>query len=116
MPKPGFIPAKLKPWIEARKRYRLSHAQIQMARELGINPKKLGGMANHKQEQWKLPLPEFLEDAYERRFGRTLPQDVRSIEEKVSQKRSRKEAAPNASRGIESVDSALVVSRDRGSH
>lgn len=45
MSKKGFIPKKLRPWIEARKRYRLSHAQIQMARELGLNPKKFGSMA-----------------------------------------------------------------------
>ena len=50
MPKAEFIPQKLRPWIEARKRYHLSHAQVQMARELGMNPKKFGGKANHKQE------------------------------------------------------------------
>jgi len=40
MPRAGFIPEKLKPWIEARQRYHLSHAQVQMARELGMNPKR----------------------------------------------------------------------------
>jgi len=29
-------------WIDARKRHHLSHAQVQVARELGINPAKLG--------------------------------------------------------------------------
>jgi len=29
------------PWIDAQKRFHLSHAHIQMARELGMNPKKL---------------------------------------------------------------------------
>ena len=41
---------KLQAWVEACKRYRLSHAQVQMARELGMNPKKLGSLANHDQE------------------------------------------------------------------
>jgi len=27
-----------------------------MARELGMNPKKLGGKANHQQEPWKVPV------------------------------------------------------------
>ncbi len=27
---------KMQEWIDARKRHRLSHAQVQMARELGI--------------------------------------------------------------------------------
>jgi len=37
-------------WIDVRKIYHLSHAHIQMARELGMNPKKFGKKANHKQE------------------------------------------------------------------
>jgi hypothetical protein len=57
-------PALLQVWIKARKKYRLSHVQIQMARELGLNPKKFGGLANHKQEPWKVPLPEFIEELY----------------------------------------------------
>ena len=55
------IPPSLEPWFEARKKYRLTDAQIAMARELGLNPKKFGGLANHKQEPWKFPLPEFIE-------------------------------------------------------
>jgi hypothetical protein len=29
---------KMLRWIDARKRYHLSHAPVQMARELGMNP------------------------------------------------------------------------------
>ena len=76
--------------MEARKKYHLTHAQIQMARELGMNPKKLGGMANHKQERWKAPLPQYIEFLYERRFKKKLPDDVRSIEAKTTQKKARK--------------------------
>jgi hypothetical protein len=54
------IPPKLEPWFEARKRFRLSHAEVQMARELGMNPKKLGKLNNHRQEPWKAPLNEFI--------------------------------------------------------
>jgi hypothetical protein len=39
-----------------------------MARELGLNPKKFGGLANHKQEPWKVPLPDFIEELYKKRF------------------------------------------------
>jgi hypothetical protein len=52
------VPSKLEPWIQARKRHRLSHAHVQMARELGLNPKKLGSIDNHDQERWKAPLPD----------------------------------------------------------
>jgi len=92
MPKKKFISNKLKPWIEARNKYRLSHAQIQMARELGINPKKLGGMANHEQEKWKLPLPQYIEHLYHKRFGKQLPDDVRPLEVRDAERRKRKAA------------------------
>jgi len=39
-----------KKWIEAKKKFRLSSMHTQMARELGMNPMKFGGLANHKQE------------------------------------------------------------------
>ena len=44
------IPSKLQPWFEARQRFRLSHTHIQMARELGLNPRKFGSLANDQQE------------------------------------------------------------------
>ena len=53
-----------------------------MARELGLNPAKLGKIDNHKQEPWKLPLPRFIEELYFERFGKTTPDNVVSIEER----------------------------------
>ena len=85
------VPEKLKPWIDARKRYKLSHVQVQMARELGMNPGNFGSLANHKQERWKAPLPEFIEQCYERQFGRSAPEDGRSIEQRLEAERARKE-------------------------
>lgn len=60
-------------WVQARKRYRLSERHVQMARELGMNPKKLGGLDNHRQEPWKAPLPEFIEGLYAKRYGAKQP-------------------------------------------
>ena len=97
MPKKGFIPNKLKPWIEARKKYHLTHAQIQMARELGLNPKKFGGLSNYKQEQWKVPLPDYIEEIYEKRFRKLLPDDIRPLEVRDAEKR-KKNAQNNANR------------------
>ena len=53
MAKKAKISAKHQVWIDVRKRYHLSHAHIQMARQLGLNPKKFGKIANYKQEPWK---------------------------------------------------------------
>ena len=47
-------------WLVAQKRHRLSDRQVQMARELGLNPDKLGKIDNHRQEVWKAPLPQFI--------------------------------------------------------
>lgn len=74
---------KLQPWIDARRRFKLSHAHIQMARELGMNPKKFGDLANEKQEPWKVPLQEFIVKCYFKRFNRSEPTEVRSIEELI---------------------------------
>jgi hypothetical protein len=91
MAKKKKVPEKYQIWIEARKRYHLSHAHIQMARELGLNPKKFGGLANSKQEPWKVPLPEFIEELYFRNFKRSRPDSVRSIEQMVNDYRRKKE-------------------------
>ncbi len=99
MPKKGFIPNKLKPWIEARKKYHLSHAQIQMARELGLNPKKFGSLGNAKQQPWKLPLPEFIEEIYFKHFRKNAPDNVRSIEQMIEDK-ARKNSERKARKGM----------------
>ncbi|MFQ5629829.1 MAG: hypothetical protein ACE5I1_13775 [bacterium] len=91
MAKKKKIPEKFKIWIEARKKYRLSHAHIQMARELGMNPRKFGSLANHKQERWKLPLPEFIAECYRKRFGKSQPDRVVPIEQKVKEINRKKE-------------------------
>jgi len=78
------IPADLQEWIAVRKRHHLSHAHVQMARELGMNPRKLGKVDNADQEPWKLPLPAFIASLYRKRFGKDRPDVVHSIEERAS--------------------------------
>ena len=89
------VPPKLQAWIQARKRHRLSHAHVQMARELGMNPKKLGSIDNHRQEPWKAPLPEFIEQLYLKRFGRERPEVIVSFEERARQLEQKKAARPH---------------------
>lgn len=87
---PNTKPADLQAWVDARKRHRLSHAQVQMARELGMNPKKLGKIDNHRQEPWKAPLPEFIQHLYRKRFGREAPLNVQPLEVRNRQASARK--------------------------
>ena len=81
----------------------MSHAHVQMARELGMNPKKLGKLDNHDQEPWKLPLPEFIRKLYSKRFGRERPDAVRSIEEMVEAKQAKKQSKKAARDGARSM-------------
>jgi hypothetical protein len=87
--KKNKIPDRYQIWIDVRKRYHLSDIHVQMARELGMNPKKFGKIANEKQEPWKAPLPVFIERIYFKRFGRDRPADVKSIEEILKAKEKR---------------------------
>ena len=75
------IPEKYRIWIEARKRHKLTDLHIQMAKELGMNPRKFEKIDNHKQEQWKAPLPEFIEHCYQKRFKREFPIKITRIED-----------------------------------
>ena len=83
MPAKPRTPDYLQDWITARKRHGLRRAHVQMARELGMKPRKLGKLDNHDQEPWKLPLPAFIQSLYQKRFGKDRPDEVHSIEERA---------------------------------
>ena len=98
---------KLQPWIDARRRLKLSHAHVQMARELGMNPKKLGSRANDRQEPWKSPIQEFIAECYFKSFKRTEPAEVRSIEQVIEaekMRRANKQARKASKASVESDD------------
>ncbi|WP_442508775.1 hypothetical protein SH528x_000307 [Novipirellula sp. SH528] len=98
------IPHKFLPWIDVRKKYRLSHAHVQMARELGMSPKRFDRLANTEHKPWKVPLPQFIESLYEKKFGKTEPDHVQSIEEMAAEHMARREerkAARAAEEGTE---------------
>ena len=86
------IPEELQRWIDARRKFHLSDAHVQMARELGMNPRKLGALANHEQEPWKAPLPVFIEHLYQKRFGKAQPDRVISIEDRAQEIAAKKTA------------------------
>jgi hypothetical protein len=96
---PKSLPPQAQAWTEECQRYHLWRAQVQMARELGLNPRKLGKIANHRQEPWKAPLPQFIEDFYLKRFGRERSQVVTSAE-----RWARPTAARKATRNAAAAD------------
>ena len=96
MAKKNFIPQKYKIWIEVRKKLKLSHVHLQMARELGLNPKKLPGLANTSGSRWKEPLPEYLEHLYQKNFKKPRPDKVIPLEEKIRLEQAKKAARKQA--------------------
>ena len=82
--------AILEKWMVAQKRHRLSDKQVQMARELGLNPDKLGKIDNHRQESWKAPLPQFIESIYFKRFKREEPGTVKPLKQIMAEMEAKK--------------------------
>jgi hypothetical protein len=107
------LPPGLQVWIDARRRYGLSHAHVQMARELGLNPRKFGKLANHRQEPWKTPLPQFIEHLYATRFGRPQPEVVVPIHELARQMAANK-ATRKAAKAAARAAQASPTSADAG--
>ena len=91
MAKQKQLSPKYQVWVDARRRHKLSHAHIQMARELGMNPKKFGKLANHRQEPWKLPLHDFIEELYYKRFKKDRPAVVKSVEQSLNERYRKRE-------------------------
>ena len=56
-------------WRKAKKICHLNARQVEMARALGMNPKKLPRLRPSPQQRWKLPVGEFIEACYWKRFG-----------------------------------------------
>ncbi len=80
----------------AQKRHHLSDGQVQMARELGFKPDSLRKIDNHKQEPWKTPLPQHIENLYEKRFKREKPELVKSLKQQLQDDAAKREAKKKA--------------------
>ncbi len=63
-----------------------------MARELGMNPKRLERIDDHRDKEWKVPLPEYIQSQYLKRFGKERPDSDLSVEERVRQNEAKKSA------------------------
>ena len=67
--------AELQRWVKVKRLCGLSDAHVQMARELGMNPKRLTACSGAP-DSTNVPLAQHIEDLYLRRFKRTIPDPV----------------------------------------
>ena len=88
--------SQIEKWITAQKKHRLSDIHVQMARELGLNPDKFGKIDNHRQETWKVPLPQFIEEIYFKRFKKEHPDTVKPLKQILKELEIKKEAKKKA--------------------
>lgn len=88
--------AILEKWMVAQKKHHLSDKHVQMARELGLNPDKLGKIDNYKQETWKAPLPQFIEEIYFKRFKKEAPETVKPLKEIIAEQEKKKKEQKKA--------------------
>lgn len=92
----GVKKAILEKWMVAQKKHRLSDKHVQMGRELGLNPDKLGKIDNHKQETWKAPLPQFIEEIYYKRFKREVPETIKPLKQIMAEQEKKKKEQKKA--------------------
>ena len=85
-------------WTNAKKICRLTARQVEMSRALGMNPRKLPGLRPSPRERWKLPVGEFIEERYRKRFGA----DPRDHDPRGPEPNSRK--APRADRDADASE------------
>lgn len=109
--------AILEKWVVAQKKHRLSDKHVQMARELGLNPDKLGKIDNHRQETWKAPLPQFIEEIYFKRFKLEMPETVKPLKQIMAEQEKKKKEQKKAKderRKLrdENIDNAIIPSTE----
>lgn len=100
------VPERLQPWIDIRKKYCLTDGQIQMARELGLKPAGLEKLSACGL-QGKQSLAECIEETYRKRFRKDCPEDVRSIEERLVDRKIRKNLKEGKFAGFAETTSSL---------
>jgi len=69
--------AREEEWREAKRLCRLSAEEVRMARELGLNPRKLVKNRPSPSQRWKLPIREWVRELYFKRKGGPDPLERR---------------------------------------
>ncbi len=68
-------------WADAKRKCRLNAETVRMAKELGMNPRKLIKNIPSKTERWKAPVHIWIRDLYEKRLAKTQRKQRNKAEE-----------------------------------
>jgi len=95
-------------WTNVKKICRLGARQVEMARALGMNPRKLPGLRPGPKQRWKLPVGEFIEECYWKQFGgRSRDGATLHDSERSAGKRTTPERYADASEGMRDAEAQL---------
>lgn len=98
--------AIIQDWMVAQKRHHLSDMQVQMACELGFKTISHPKIDNHKPESWKTPLPQYIENLYEKRFKRDESEVVKSLKQQLKEDEIKRKAKKKAKEGRRAAKAA----------
>lgn len=82
----------LQKWARVKRQCALTDAHVQMARELGMNPKRLIESESTTQGLTQLPLSQRIENLYLKRFKKPLPEAVVPLRQLLHDTRVRERA------------------------
>jgi len=57
-------------WEEVKKKCKLNAETLQMAREMGLNPRSLIKNIPNESQQWKAPVSVWIQDMHEKRLAK----------------------------------------------
>ena len=83
---------QLQLWVKVKRQCALTDAHVQMARELGMNPKRLIESEGTTQVLAQLPLSQRIESLYLKRFKKPLPDAVEPLRQLLHDARVRERA------------------------
>ncbi|MEW6733517.1 MAG: hypothetical protein AB1489_19470 [Acidobacteriota bacterium] len=63
-------------WAEAKRRCRLSDEAVNMAKEMGLNPRKLIKNIPNKNQSWKAPVEDWVRDMYAKRGSKSTSKET----------------------------------------
>ena len=92
-------------WSEAKKKCRLNQETIQMAKEMGLNPKSLIKNIPNEKQRWKSPVKIWIQDMYEKGKEKALRKGVKKMSD-----RAEKSVIEGVSGGVTFSLSKIVVS------
>jgi hypothetical protein len=83
---------QLQLWVKVKRQCALTDAHVQMARELGMNPKRLIESESPTQGSTQMPLSRRIEGLYLKRFKKPLPAAVEPLRQLLHDTRARERA------------------------